>query len=75
MKLTSKIQATSAIISYLSFSFWLSSLKIKNKQTNKNTNLDQEEQTGIPKGERGGIGWMGILGIFWLPTIIFGMSE
>lgn len=29
---------------------------------------------GVPKGERGEVGWIGIWGGVWVQTVIFGMD-
>jgi len=47
------------------------------KQTNKQTkepDHGQEEKTGFPRGKGERVGWMGILRVFWVQTVIFGMD-
>ena len=36
--------------------------------------MAKKSRLGVPKGERGGSGRMGILGFFGMQTVIFGMD-
>ena len=54
---------------------------LKNKQTNKQKNQNQKQKQIIakksrlfPRGKGEGVGWMSILGVFWMKTVIFGMD-
>ena len=50
-------------------------LSKKNKQIkNRNRSWPRRADLGFPRGKGKGVGWMGILGAFWMQTVIFGMD-
>ena len=36
--------------------------------------MAKESKFQVPKGEGEGVGWIGILGGFWMQTTVFGMD-
>jgi len=36
--------------------------------------MAKESKFQVPKGEGEGVGWIGILGSFWMQTTVFGMD-
>ena len=47
----------------------------KNKQTNSRKRpWFRRADSVFPRGEVEGVGWMDILGVFWMQTVIFGMD-
>ena len=46
---------------------------LKKKNNSQKQIMAKKSRLGVYKGKGKGVGWVGILGFFWMQTVIFGM--